>query len=171
MSAKPERKRSVDRPHLIVDDVAANVRLLEARLQAEYFDVRTALSGRAALEAAWAERVDLILLDVMMPDMTGYEVCAALKADPRTAHVPVIMVTTLDQIADRVKGLESGADDFPHQAGKRPGSGDPGEEPGAAEDGCGRVAFALIGLAVCGLRCRRDFCRAGRDRWAHPGCR
>jgi two-component system cell cycle response regulator len=97
---------------LVVDDVAANVRLLEARLQAEYFDVRTALSGRAALDAAWAERVDLILLDVMMPDMTGYEVCAALKADPRTAHVPVIMVTTLDQIGDRVRGLESGADDF-----------------------------------------------------------
>jgi two-component system, cell cycle response regulator len=97
---------------LVVDDVAANIRLMEARLQAEYFDVRTALSGRAALEMAAAERVDLVLLDVMMPDMTGYEVCAALKADPRTAHVPVIMVTTLDQVQDRVRGLECGADDF-----------------------------------------------------------
>jgi two-component system cell cycle response regulator len=97
---------------LIVDDIDANVRLLEARLQAEYFDVRTALSGKAALEIAAAERVDLVLLDVMMPDMSGFEVCAALKADARTAHVPVIMVTALDQAQDRVKGLECGADDF-----------------------------------------------------------
>ncbi|MDQ3558539.1 MAG: response regulator, partial [Pseudomonadota bacterium] len=97
---------------LIVDDIEANVRLLEARLQAEYFDVRTAFSGKAALDAALAERVDLVLLDVMMPDMSGFEVCAALKADPRTAHVPVVMVTALDEVQDRVKGLESGADDF-----------------------------------------------------------
>lgn len=97
---------------LVVDDVTANVRLLEARLQAEYFDVRTATNGRDALRLALQERVDLVVLDVMMPDMTGFEVCAALKADPRTAHVPVIMVTALDQVQDRVKGLESGADDF-----------------------------------------------------------
>ena len=97
---------------LIVDDVAANVRLLEARLQAEYFDVRTAFNGRDAIEAALKERLDLVLLDVMMPDMSGFEVCAALKADARTAHVPVIMLTALDQSQDRVKGLECGADDF-----------------------------------------------------------
>jgi two-component system cell cycle response regulator len=97
---------------LIVDDIAANVRYLEARLQAEYFDVRTALNGKQALEAAAAERVDLILLDVMMPDMSGFEVCTALKADPRTAHIPVIMVTALDEVHHRVKGLECGADDF-----------------------------------------------------------
>jgi len=97
---------------LVVDDVAANVRLLESRLQAEYFDVRTALSGRQALDVAEQERVDLVLLDVMMPDMTGFEVCAALKSNPRTANVPVIMVTSLDNPEDRVKGLESGADDF-----------------------------------------------------------
>lgn len=97
---------------LIVDDVAANVRLLEARLQAEYFDVRTASNGRAGMEAALQERVDLVLLDVMMPDMSGFDVCAALKADPRTAHIPVIMVTALDQAQDRVRGLECGADDF-----------------------------------------------------------
>ncbi len=97
---------------LVVDDIAANVRLLESRLQAEYFDVRTAMSGREALEIADQERVDLVLLDVMMPDMSGFEVCAALKANPRTAHVPVVMVTSLDQAEDRVKGLESGADDF-----------------------------------------------------------
>ncbi len=97
---------------LVVDDIAANVRLLESRLQAEYFDVRTALSGAEALDVAEKERVDLVLLDVMMPDMTGFEVCAALKANPRTAHVPVIMVTSLDNAEDRVKGLECGADDF-----------------------------------------------------------
>jgi two-component system cell cycle response regulator len=97
---------------LVVDDVPANVRLLEARLQAEYFEVRTALNGRDALDIALRERLDLILLDVMMPAMTGFEVCAQLKADARTAHVPVIMVTALDQAEDRVRGLESGADDF-----------------------------------------------------------
>lgn len=97
---------------LIVDDIPANVRLLDARLQAEYFDVRTASNGRDALEVALTERVDLVLLDVMMPDMSGFEVCAALKADLRTAQIPVIMVTALDGIEDRVKGLECGADDF-----------------------------------------------------------
>jgi two-component system cell cycle response regulator len=97
---------------LIVDDIPANVRLLEARLTAEYFDVRTAMSGREALDLVQRERVDLVLLDVMMPDMTGFEVCAALKADPRTAQIPVVIVTALDQSEDRVKGLECGADDF-----------------------------------------------------------
>ncbi len=97
---------------LVVDDIPANVRLLESRLQAEYFDVRTALCGRDALEIAENERVDLVLLDVMMPDMTGFEVCAALKANQRTANVPVVMVTSLDNSDDRVKALECGADDF-----------------------------------------------------------
>lgn len=97
---------------LVVDDVPANVRLLEARLQAEYFEVRTALSGREALEIAERERVDLVLLDVMMPDLSGFEVCKRLKAGSDTAHVPVVMVTALDEVEDRVKGLECGADDF-----------------------------------------------------------
>jgi two-component system cell cycle response regulator len=97
---------------LVVDDVAANARLLEARLQAEYFEVHTAFNGRDALALAREQRFDLVLLDVVMPDMTGFEVCAALKHDPHTAHVPVIMVTSLDQPDDRVKGLDCGADDF-----------------------------------------------------------
>ena len=97
---------------LIVDDIAANVRYLEARLQAEYFDVRTALNGKQALQAVRAERIDLVILDVMMPDMTGFEVCAALKAEPRTANIPVIMVTALDEVQHRIKGLDCGADDF-----------------------------------------------------------
>jgi len=97
---------------LVVDDIPANVRYLESRLQAEYFDVRTATNGRDALAMLERERIDLVLLDVMMPDMSGFDVCAELKADPRTATIPVIIVTSLDQPEDRVKGLESGADDF-----------------------------------------------------------
>ncbi|MCB1549288.1 MAG: PleD family two-component system response regulator [Hyphomicrobiaceae bacterium] len=97
---------------LVVDDIQANVRLLEARLSAEYFEVLTANGGREALEICERERVDVVLLDVMMPGMDGFEVCRRIKASPRTQHVPVIMVTALDQPSDRVQGLEAGADDF-----------------------------------------------------------
>ena len=97
---------------LVVDDTPESLRLLEGRLQAEYFDVRTATNGREALAVAGSERIDLVVLDVMMPDMTGFEVCTALKAEPRTAQIPVIIVTSLDEAESRVKGLESGADDF-----------------------------------------------------------
>jgi two-component system cell cycle response regulator len=96
---------------LVVDDVDANVKLLEARLTADYFEVRTARSGREALEICANERADVLLLDVM-PGMDGFEVCRRLKAETRTQHIPVIMVTALDQPADRVKGFEAGADDF-----------------------------------------------------------
>ena len=97
---------------LVVDDVDANVKLLEARLTAEYFEVRTARSGPEALHICARERADVVLLDIMMPGMDGFEVCRRLKAEPRTQHIPVIMVTALDQPSDRVKGLEAGADDF-----------------------------------------------------------
>jgi two-component system cell cycle response regulator len=97
---------------LVVDDVDANVKLLEARLTAEYFEVRTAHSGPEALQICTREGTDMVLLDVMMPGMDGFEVCRRLKAEPRTQHIPVIMVTALDQPSDRVKGLEAGADDF-----------------------------------------------------------
>ena len=97
---------------LVVDDQAANVRLLEARLQAEYFDVCTAADGFEAIEVARREQPDLILLDVMMPRMDGYETCARLKDDPCTRHIPVVMVTALDQRDDRIRGLDAGADDF-----------------------------------------------------------
>ena len=97
---------------LIVDDIPTNVRLLEARLSAEYFDVVTAASGRQAIAICEAGDVDLVLLDVMMPEMDGFEACARLKADPRTSHIPVLMVTALDLPSDRVRGLEVGADDF-----------------------------------------------------------
>lgn len=97
---------------LVVDDILANVKLLEARLQAEYFEVLTAYSGAEALELCERERVDVVLLDVMMPGMDGFEVCKRLKADPATQDVPVIMVTALDQPSDKLQGLEAGADDF-----------------------------------------------------------
>src|SRR5687768_15154249 len=97
---------------LVVDDVPANVRLLEARLSAEYFDVATAMSGVEALAVCEKAECDIVLLDVMMPDMDGFEVCRRLKANPSTHHIPVVMVTALDHPSDRVKGLEAGADDF-----------------------------------------------------------
>ncbi|MDR3372543.1 MAG: PleD family two-component system response regulator [Ancalomicrobiaceae bacterium] len=97
---------------LVVDDIIANVKLLEARLNAEYFDVITATNGPDALDLASAHLPDIILLDVMMPGMDGFEVCRRIKADPRTLHIPIVMVTALDQVGDRVKGLEAGADDF-----------------------------------------------------------
>lgn len=97
---------------LIVDDIPANLKLLEAKLTAEYFEVIQASNGQEALDLARKEQPDIILLDVMMPVMDGYEVCEQLKQMPETYHIPVVMVTALDQQSDRVRGLESGADDF-----------------------------------------------------------
>lgn len=97
---------------LVVDDILPNVKLLEIKLTREYFDVVTAFNGREALERASEQAPDLILLDVMMPEMDGFEVCRRLKADPVTQHIPVVMVTALSDNADRVRGLEVGADDF-----------------------------------------------------------
>nr|MBA2401822.1 PleD family two-component system response regulator [Bradyrhizobium sp.] len=97
---------------LVVDDVPANVKLLEARLSAEYFDVLTASNGAEALEVCSRAECDIILLDVMMPDMDGFEVCRRLKSNPATHFIPVVIVTALDSPADRVRGLEAGADDF-----------------------------------------------------------
>jgi two-component system cell cycle response regulator len=97
---------------LVVDDIPANVKLLEAKLSAEYYDVITADNGHTAVEVAVNQAPDLILLDVMMPGMDGFETCCELKANPKTAHIPVVMVTALSDVADRVRGLESGADDF-----------------------------------------------------------
>ncbi|PWK69846.1 PleD family two-component system response regulator [Aminobacter sp. AP02] len=97
---------------LVVDDIPANVKLLEVRLLAEYFEVLTAFNGPDALAACEDGKVDVVLLDVMMPGMDGFEVCRRLKADPATAHIPVVMVTALDHVTDRVRGLDVGADDF-----------------------------------------------------------
>lgn len=97
---------------LVVDDVPANVKLLEAKLGREYYEVQGAFSGSEALDLVRSQAFDIILLDVMMPGMDGFEVCRQLKADPATQHIPVVMVTALSDTADRVRGLESGADDF-----------------------------------------------------------
>jgi two-component system, cell cycle response regulator len=97
---------------LVVDDILANVKLLEARLSAEYFQVLTAHSGQEALEVLKTEHVDVVLLDVMMPGMDGFEVCRRVKQNAGTAHLPVIMVTALDQPSDKIQGLRAGADDF-----------------------------------------------------------
>ena len=97
---------------LVVDDVQANLRLLEARLSAEYFEVMTVASGAEALEACEQGNCDIVLLDVMMPEMDGFEVARRLKSNPSTHHIPIIMLTALDQPSDRVRGLDAGADEF-----------------------------------------------------------
>lgn len=97
---------------LVVDDIEANVRLLEAKLTAEYYEVLTASDGPTALAIAAKEKPDIVLLDVMMPGMDGFQVCRRLKDDPETRHVPVVLVTALDGRADRIAGLEAGADEF-----------------------------------------------------------
>ena len=97
---------------LVVDDIEANVRLLEAKLAAEYFEVLTAHDGPTALALAASEQPDVVLLDVMMPGMDGFSVCRRLKDDAETRHIPVVLVTALDGRSDRVSGLEAGADEF-----------------------------------------------------------
>jgi two-component system, cell cycle response regulator len=97
---------------LVVDDIEANVRLLEAKLTAEYYEVLTAHDGPTALALAAKEKPDIVLLDVMMPGMDGFQVCRRLKNDPETRHLPVVLVTALDGRGDRIAGLEAGADEF-----------------------------------------------------------
>lgn len=97
---------------LVVDDIPANLRLLKAKLGAEYYGVAEAGSGQEALDLLGTVDPDVILLDVMMPGMDGFEVCRRIKQDPQTSHIPVVMVTALSEMSDRLKGLEAGADDF-----------------------------------------------------------
>ena len=97
---------------LVVDDIEANRRVLQAKLEAKYFDVILAKDGFEALEVVARETPDIILLDIMMPGMDGFEVCRRLKEDPKVSHIPVVMVTALNDQEDRVRGLEAGAEDF-----------------------------------------------------------
>lgn len=97
---------------LVVDDILPNVKLLEAKLTSEYYDVLTATSGEEALNKVQTDSPDIVLLDVMMPGMDGFEVCRRIKADPAKAHIPVVMVTALTDATDKVRGLQAGADDF-----------------------------------------------------------
>lgn len=97
---------------LVVDDFAPNVELLEALLVSTGYDVLMAYSGEEALVSALQDQPDLILLDVMMPGMNGFEVCERLKKDEATRLIPIVLLTALDQVEDKVRGLDAGADDF-----------------------------------------------------------
>ncbi len=97
---------------LVVDDVALNVKLLADLLGAKGYRTCTATSGAEALAVIAADGPDLVLLDVMMPGMSGYEVCRTVRADPQHAMLPIVLVTALDPAEERAKGLDAGADDF-----------------------------------------------------------
>ena len=97
---------------LIVDDMPENVELIEAYLSLEPYDVITANSGKEALQKLKEEKLDMVLLDVMMPEITGYDVCKIIKNDPETQFIPVLMLTALSDIEYRIEGIEAGADDF-----------------------------------------------------------
>ena len=97
---------------LVADDITQNVKLLRVILTASAYDVIEAYNGEEALEKAKTENPDLILLDVMMPGLTGYEVCQKLRADGMTKNIPIVMITALHEMDDRIKGIEAGADDF-----------------------------------------------------------
>ena len=97
---------------LVVDDKPANLRLLSQTLSEKGYGVRTVTSGTRALESARSSPPDLILLDVRMPDMDGYEVCSLLKEDERTAHIPIIFISALDQVEDKVQAFQFGGVDY-----------------------------------------------------------
>ena len=97
---------------LVVDDIEDNIKVLKTKLEAEYYEIITASNGLECLEVAKEKKPDIILLDVMMPLMDGFETCQEIRKDPKISDIPVVMVTALHGRADRIKGLESGADDF-----------------------------------------------------------
>ena len=97
---------------LVVDDTPHNVKLLADLLGVKGYGVATATNGEEALARIAADMPDLVLLDIMMPGMSGYDVCRRLRADPHTALLPVVLVTSLDAQQERIKGIEAGADDF-----------------------------------------------------------
>ena len=97
---------------LIVDDLAGNVRLIEALLANDGYSVQTASDGDEALRLVRAQPPDLILMDVMMPHVNGFEACRAIKQDVKTRLIPVVLVTSLDDTKSRIRGIDAGADDF-----------------------------------------------------------
>jgi two-component system cell cycle response regulator len=97
---------------LVVDDNAQNLELLVAYLETLGCKVTTASDGLEALEKIRRQEIDLVLLDIMMPRMSGFEVCRKLKSDPKTREIPIIMVTALNELGDIERGVESGTDDF-----------------------------------------------------------
>ena len=108
MNAQIETRKKI----LVIDDNEANVELLEAYLTAYGYDVITAHDGTSGLEKTYAEIPDLLLLDIMMPGLNGYEVCERLKKDVKTRFIPIVMITALTEMDDKIKGLDVGADDF-----------------------------------------------------------
>jgi len=96
---------------LVVDDEPTNIELIQGYLETEY-DVVSACSGKEALETISEEKPDVVLLDIMMPEISGYEVCAKIKQDELTRFIPVIMVTALSEVEDKIKAIEAGADEF-----------------------------------------------------------
>ena len=105
---------------LVVDDQSMSRKLLTDLLTANDYVVTEASGGREALQKIHDEPPDLVLLDVLMPDMNGYEVCTAIREQPAGEALPIVMVTALDQTAERVRGLEAGADDFLSKPINRP---------------------------------------------------
>ncbi|MEE8263024.1 MAG: response regulator, partial [Gammaproteobacteria bacterium] len=97
---------------LVVDDEETNVKLMEAILLPRGYEIVKAYNGQEALEKVNSESPDLILLDVMMPIMNGFDVCKKLKDDAETRLIPIVIMTALGEVDDRVKGIEAGADDF-----------------------------------------------------------
>jgi DNA-binding response OmpR family regulator len=97
---------------LVVDDTPANIKLLADLLTYKGYEVATAATGEEGLKQLAEKRPDLVLLDIMMPGMNGYEVCRTIRADPAHGVLPVVMITSLDPMQERIKGLEAGADDF-----------------------------------------------------------
>ncbi len=97
---------------LCVDDEAVNLKLYDAFLQPQGYEVLHAPSGARALEMVRTQKVDLVLLDVMMPEMNGYDVCRQIKEDPERRAIPVVLITSLQNRKERTKGIEAGAEDF-----------------------------------------------------------
>ena len=97
---------------LVVDDHEQNLELMQAYIESIGCNVRTARDGVEALASVESEQPDLILLDIMMPRMSGFQVCSKLKTDPATRDIPIVMVTALNEVGDIEKGVEPGADDF-----------------------------------------------------------
>jgi sigma-B regulation protein RsbU (phosphoserine phosphatase) len=110
----PEESEAMPAPQakiLVVDDTDTNIKLLRALLKGAGYEVVTATCGQEGLTAATTERPDLILLDIMMPDLTGYEVCQRLRAAPETRQIPIVFLTALHEMEDHVKGMDVGGDD------------------------------------------------------------
>ncbi len=113
MSAKALRQEVAGTAKiLVVDDNEQNLELLQAYLEDLDCQITTAMDGLQALEAIAQDKPDLVLLDIMMPQMSGFEVCKRIKADPATQDIPIIMVTALNEFGDIERGIDSGTDDF-----------------------------------------------------------